>query len=146
MTLFRKYIKGFLAIGISLVGFYSFATGQVTAELQNNASDEVVIKVANINENKSPEKILLVYDSTLITLESLADNLTMSNRTSATMNYFSSMSSMEALLAEEMEKDQAVEKWMLKPFKTKTSFEEALITEEEEEAPIEDWMTDLSQW
>ncbi len=146
MTLFRKYFKGFVTSSILLFCFFSSLTGQATAEVLDHSSDEVVIKIENTNEKEKPDKILLVYDSTLITLESTATSYNTLNRTNTNTLYFSSLNSMEALLAEEIEKDVEVEKWMLKPFKTQFNFENAFKTDKEEDTPLEAWMSDLSKW
>jgi hypothetical protein len=121
-----------------------FTTAQspaVVDVLRDN--DNSLILQLNTEEGISrPNKILLVYDSNIIALES--SNYHPVNNVSKTYFYSNSMSGNLAF-AEEIEKDIEIEDWMLRPFKAEYS-QEYLIPQEEEVMAIEPWMTDLAHW
>lgn len=149
MALYRKLNKGFLAIGILLLGAGTLINAQTTAKILDSSENEVVFKVENLQSDQTPTKILLVFDSNLITLESTSTKTKKYNTyflTSPKKERYSSANNMEWLLAVDMEKEMEVEEWMTHSFNTKSSLESFLEVEQEEEIPLEDWMTDLESW
>jgi hypothetical protein len=118
---------------------------QTTIEIYNEEDNTIVLKLKSKDNIDTFNKIVLVYDSNQITLEStspLAKKIITSNPVWTNVNTTATASSYFVVDEEE---DIELEEWMMKPFAIKNSSTD-LLTDEEEDIPLEPWMTDLSTW
>ncbi len=121
---------------------------QTVARLSDQSENKVVFTIENLKEKAKPSKIILVYDSNLIALESttVTSNLLKNKRSrNHTFIYYSAVNAMSSILKEDVENEIALEEWMLKPFACQSSSREA-DNEQEGDIQIEPWMTDLTKW
>jgi hypothetical protein len=120
---------------------------QSVINIFDNNDNSVTLHFVGQEKIKKPDKILFVYDSNIITLESsgsytnlyksLTENLETGDNFGDLMDNFA--------MAEEIEQEIEIEAWMLRPF-DRDYFKGCLIPEEECDMSIEPWMTDLDQW
>lgn len=121
---------------------------QTVARIYEQTANKVVFTIENLKENTKPSKIILVYDSNLIALESTPENnnlLRNKHSRNHTFFYYSAANALSSTLKEDVEQEIALEEWMLKPFACESS-KSVADSEQEEEIKIEPWMTDLTQW
>lgn len=120
--------------------------GQTTIEIYNEEDNTIVLKLKSNDNIDTFNKIVLVYDSNQITLEStspLAKKIITSNTVWTNVNTSTATASSSFIVDEE--EDIELEEWMMKPFAIKNSSTD-LLPDEEEDIPLEPWMTDLSTW
>ena len=137
-----------LTVTLLLFGLSTFSNAQ-TAKLVNSSDNAVVFTIENLEEAKTPNKILLVYDSNLITLETTSTKARLfrtADRSKNTVSHFNASSALAAALAEDIEREQEIEDWMNSPFDTEINYSLALVADKEEELVLEPWMTDLKSW
>ena len=149
MTLISKLKTGIIAASLMLLGTLSTTDAQTTAEMINNSDNSVVFRIENLDKEITPTKILLVYDSNLITLETTSTKANMfrtSASSTSSVSHFSAASALASSLAVDMEKERDVEDWMLQPFETVADNKLNLAADTEEDIDIEPWMTDLNKW
>jgi hypothetical protein len=149
MTPYEKTLKGFIAAILLLLCVNVSINAQTTAEMISDSDNSVVFRIDNLSEDQKPTKILLVYDSNLITLESTSRRArffrTKSNIYNAPESYRKAMA-LSSTLAVEYEQEQEIEDWMLQPFESNKGQIALLTVDKEEEMEVEDWMTNLNSW
>ncbi|HBH47872.1 MAG TPA: hypothetical protein DDX98_04495 [Bacteroidales bacterium] len=148
MTPRKKYLRGTVAAFLLLFCGALLTHAQTTiAELYDVNENEVLFRIENLNKNETPSRILLVYDSSVITLESTSartKSYGSEAETYAALESFRAAAALNALLAVEIERELELEDWMLQPF---THAQSAYLdTDYEEELALESWMTDLNSW
>lgn len=150
MTHTLEHQKRILTTFVFLLCLYTIGNTQTVAEVISDSDNSVVFRIENINTEKSPTKILLVYDSNLITLETEGVSSRLyQQKTSYVASGRSNSSAASALaltLAVEFERDIEVEEWMLQPFDTQLAANNYTRTDVEPEIKLESWMYDLSTW
>ena len=149
MALQKRLLKGFLAAFVMLLWYAPFTNAQTVTEIINNPDNSIVFRIENLNTDNSPTKILLVYDSNLITLETTSVKTNMyhaKSNTASSMMKYSPAAALASTLAVELEKELEVEEWMLEPFTIAQNTNDYLKTDSEEELSIEEWMYDLNSW
>jgi hypothetical protein len=122
------------------------AIAQTSIEIFNESDNTIILKLTTSKQQASQQKIVLVYDSNMIALESTsarAKNLLHNN--SVPEGNSTSASSLSYLSETDTEEDIQIEGWMLKPFTPQYNTNE-FSADKEEDIPLEAWMTDLSQW
>lgn len=138
-----------IAVTLLLFGLSTLSFAQTTAKLVNSSDNAVVFTIENLEEAETPNKILLVYDSNLITLESTSTKARMvraSYKSNTKESHFNATSALAFALAEDIEREQEIEEWMHRPFETKINYSHAAVADKEEEIELEPWMTDLTKW
>lgn len=147
MTHTHLQSKKILATVALLFLSLTFISAQSVVEVVNDTDHSVVFRIDNIDIEETPQKIVLVYDSNLITLESTSVKtrfIRSNTRTNANVNNKNEATAMVSMLAVEFEKEMEIENWMLHSFETTAMAIQK--TDNEEEIVIEDWMTNLDSW
>lgn len=147
MTHTIKHTKRILTTVILLLAVATFIHAQTVVEVVNDTENSVVFRIENIDVKESPQKIVLVYDSNLITLEStsIKTRFMQSSEFLNTSSSYSAPAAMASTLAVEFEKEQELEEWMLQPFQP-TASNTSNRADKEPEMNIESWMYDLDSW
>jgi hypothetical protein len=149
MKLQKKTLLGILAALLLLLGNYPVLNAQTLTEMYSDTDNSIVFRVEILKTNDSPTKILLVFDSNLITLETTSSKAkifkSLSNSDRSMNNYNSTLALKSALIVEK-EKELAIEDWMLSPFETNANPTVDLVSDQEEEIALENWMLDLNAW
>lgn len=138
-------LRIFLLI-LPMVLLIGSVAGQTTIEIYNEEDNTIVLKLKSNDNIDTFNKIVLVYDSNQITLETtspLAKKIITSNTVWTNVNTSAASASSSFVVDEE--EDIELEEWMMKPFAIKNSSAD-LLPDEEEDIPLEPWMTDLSTW
>lgn len=138
-------LRIFLLI-LPMVLLIGSVAGQTTIEIYNEEDNTIVLKLKSNDNIDTFNKIVLVYDSNQITLETtspLAKKIITSNTVWTNVNTSTATASSSFIVDEE--EDIELEEWMMKPFAIKNSSAD-LLPDEEEDIPLEPWMTDLSTW
>lgn len=140
---------GIVAILSLLLSVFAGLNAQTIGQVINETNNSMVLRLESQEKLYAPSKIMLVYDSNTITLESTSGLARVVNTTSP-MRYGHSYSMSSALamaLVVDLEDEMEIEDWMLEPFDFAAD-ETALLLkqDEEDEMSLEPWMTDLSLW
>lgn len=144
-TTMRKQILtgiGLLTTIMLLGSLRTLAQAQIVVDILEDTDNSLLLQLSNKDGISRPDKILFIYDSNVITLES-SDYQNVHSYSE--INPYINSSSVNFALAEEIERDIEIEAWMLRPFR-KEYFQECLLPQKEEEIAVEPWMTDLKQW
>lgn len=143
-----RILKNTVGILATLMLLFSVSSNaQTRGHFLNESDHSVVLRVESDKRIDKPAKIILVYDSNLITLESTSSVArSYKSRSNPTENYYTAASQLEWVLAVEIEGDIPLEDWMLSPFGPETLQPCYLKEETEEELVLEPWMLDLSTW
>ncbi|MBN2486030.1 MAG: hypothetical protein JXB34_08645 [Bacteroidales bacterium] len=121
------------------------ATAQTSFEIFKEPGNTLVLKLKNDSKPTIPDKIVLVYDSNMISLEPTSPTVQrLLNENYPVVNILP-VSILPALSEVDYEADMELEDWMLKPFINEKSNTD-LTPDIEEEMPVEPWMTDLGKW
>lgn len=140
---------GIVAILVLLVSVFAGLNAQTIGEVINETSNSMVLRLESQEKLDAPSKIMLVYDSNTITLESTS-GLARAVNTSSGLSYGHSYSMSSALamaLVVDLEDEMEIEDWMLEPFDLAAAETAMLLKQDEEdEMSLEPWMTDLSLW
>lgn len=148
MNALKNKTVGLIATFMLLLPVFALVDAQTIGEVINETSNSMVLRLESKEKLDAPSKIMLVYDSNMITLESTS-GVARNYSASSSMKYGNSFSSSSALamaLVVDLEDDIALEEWMLEPFEMQAQAPSYLKLEEEEEMALEPWMTDLSHW
>lgn len=119
------------------------AIAQTSIEIFNESDNTIILKFTSESKADSPNKVVLVYDSNMIALESTSNlaKKILYNNTVTTKN----LEMLNSISVVDAEDEIEIEEWMLKPFTTQNNKAESTV-DAEEEIPLEPWMTDLSMW
>lgn len=145
-TTSKNYRNIFIAIAL-LLPAAQLLSAQTIAEIYSENNNSFIIKVEGLKDSDKPERILLIYDSNLIALETEAfTQSSLSFNSSPKMDFASySMSAMSSYLQPDYEEEMLVEDWMLSSF-DQVRVNGNIPVDEEEEMPMEAWMVDLNSW
>lgn len=133
---------GLLTTFVLLGSLVVTAQSKVVIDVLKDTDNSLLLQLSNEEGISRPNKILFVYDSNIIALESSSYH---SAQGASNIYFYSNSNSENLIFAEEIEKDIELEDWMLRPFKT-GHLQEFLAPQEEEEIAIEPWMTNLNHW
>lgn len=148
MKTLKNRTVGIVTTLVLLLPVFAFVNAQTIGEVINETSNSMVLRLESKDKLDAPAKIMLVYDSNMITLESTSV-MTRGMGVSSSRSYGSSYKMSSALavaLIEDIEDDIELEEWMLQPFEMEASRASLLKQDEEEEMELEPWMTDLNHW
>jgi hypothetical protein len=150
MKTLKNKTVGIIATLMLLLPVFTFVDAQTIGEVVNETSNSMVLRLESKEKLNAPSKIMLVYDSNMITLESTSGVIRRySSSSSSSKNYensYNSYSALEMALVVDLEDDIELEEWMLEPFELQAEATSYLKLEEDEEIVLEPWMTDLSHW
>jgi len=150
MTHTYKQLKRILTGTVILLIMCLSTSAQTVAEVISDSENSVVFRIENIDANQSPTRIVLVYDSNLITLESESSNssrlFNQKTTYSSSTQQYNAASVLASALAVEIEREVEIEDWMMKPFDIKGTTAFYAKADKEPELSVEEWMYDLSTW
>jgi hypothetical protein len=150
MKTLKNKTVGIIATLMLLLPVFTFVDAQTIGEVVNETSNSMLLRLESKEKLNAPSKIMLVYDSNMITLESTSGVIRRySSSSSSSKNYensYNSYSALEMALVVDLEDDIELEEWMLEPFELQAEATSYLKLEEDEEIVLEPWMTDLSHW
>ncbi len=149
MKTLKNKTVGIIATLMLLLPVFTFVDAQTIGEVVNETSNSMLLRLESKEKLNAPSKIMLVYDSNMITLESTSGVIRRYSSSSSSKNYensYNSYSALEMALVVDLEDDIELEEWMLEPFELQAEATSYLKLEEDEEIVLEPWMTDLSHW
>lgn len=147
MKTIRK-ITGVLMLLLTSLLVHAEVKAQTVTEYYDEDENVVILKLEDFNKTDAPVKVILVYDSNLIALETtncyqLNDRFT---GTVVTTCFSAASGGASGYMTEDDEEGIPLEDWMLDPFEFKKNLPVDFINDEEDEIELESWMLTPETW